>query len=224
MRHTTCTLTLLSGLLLFSAVQAAGPIGTSDPLTFFDEAVPETLYRFEADVTIDEHSLETGLVATNTCHFNLDPIDRVEILFARERLHDLDIVSHDGIGTVVRDGHLVSLRDVTRGASICISVRTRSLERIEDGYVLKGGPLQRRFLDSLHPMAMRGTVHLGTDKLVYRTMEPANQPGWQVELKPGRIDYGGYFAGILRTEIRFDQIRALATAPMIMADNAMDRR
>ena len=214
MRKPTRTLTLVTGLLLASAVHAAGPIGISDPLTFFDETVPETLYRFEADITIDEHSLETGLVTTNTCHFNLDPIDRVEIVFARERLHDLDIVSYEGIGTVSRDGHMVSMRDVTRGASICISVRTRSLERVDDGYVLKGGPLQRRFLDSFHPMAMRGTVHLGTDKLVYRAMEPASQPGWLIELKPGRIDYGGYFAGILRTEIRFDQVRALASAPV----------
>lgn len=135
------TLTLAGGLLLASTAHATGPIGTSDPLIFFDEALRETLYRFEADITIDEHSLETGLVTTNTCHFNLDPIDRVEILFACERLHDLDIVSHDGIGTVARNGHLVSLRDVARGASICISVLTRSLERIDDGYVLKGGPL-----------------------------------------------------------------------------------
>lgn len=210
MRRPLRFVTLLAVLLSASTLQAAGPIGAADPLTFFDEAVPDTLYRFEADITIDEHSLETGVVTTHTCHFNLDPIDRVEIVFARERLQDLDIVSHQGIGMVGRDGHLVSLREVTRGASICISVRTRSLERNDQGFVLKGGPLQRRFLDSWHPMAMRGTVHLGTDKLIYRAMEPASQPGWQVAVAPGRIDYGGYFAGILRTEIRFDQLRALA--------------
>ncbi len=213
-------LALAAILLLLAPAHAAGPIGAHDPLTFFDEAIPDTLYRFEADITIDEHSLETGVVNTHTCHFNLDPIDRVEIMFSRERLQDLDIVSYEGIGSVSRDGHLVSLREVSRGATICISLRTRSLERVDNGFVLKGGPLQRRFLDSFHPMAMSGRVHLGTNQLVFQTMTPTSQAGWRVDSQPGRIEYGGYFAGTLQTEIHFEQVRALASTPPVIAEHS----
>lgn len=200
----------VAGLLLTPAVPAVGPIGSNDPLTFFEGVAPESLYRFEAEIVINELSLETGLVDTHTCHHNLDPIDRVEIMFSKDRLNDLEIVSHQGIGQVSRNEHLVSLRDVTRGASICIFVRTRSLEPLGEGYVLKGGPLQRRFLDSFHPMMMHGTVHLGTHQLAFNSMSPDRQPGWTIDVGPGRIEYGGFFAGTLQTEIRFDRIRALA--------------
>lgn len=210
-QHATAWVCIAS-LLLTAPTLAAGPIGPNDPLTFFEEIVPDTLYRFEANIVIDELSLETGLVNTHTCHHNLDPIDRVEIMFSRDRLEDLEIVSHHGIGEVSRNEHLVSLRNVSRGAGICIFVRTRSLEVAGDGYILKGGPLQRRFLDSFHPMMMQGTVHLGTHQLAFRSMSPANQPGWAVNVSQGRIEYGGYFAGTLQTEIHFDRVRAVADA------------
>lgn len=201
---------------VFAVLLAGGPAGAAEPVNagqptaFFAEEAPTTLYRFEARIHIDEASLESGVVRTHTCHYNLDPIDRVDIVFAADRVHAPRVVSHQGIGAVHAGAHEVRLERVSRGASICIDLQSRSLEREAAGWVLRGGPLQRRFLDSFHPMAVHGTVVLETPRLRFAAMEPAARPGWEITAGPQEVAYRGHVAGLLRTAIHFDEAQAFA--------------
>jgi hypothetical protein len=205
-------LSVCLAVLAAAPLQAAAPVNAGLPTAFFAEPAPDTLYRFETRIHIDDSSLETGVVRTHTCHYNLDPIDRVDIVFAADRVRSIKVVSSHGIGTVSAGPSEVRLEKVSRGAGICIDLTSRSLEREGGGWVLSGGPLQRRFLDTFHPMAVEGTVILETPRLRYRAMEPAAQPGWEIRAGNGLVAYRGHFAGLLRTRIQFDTVSALATA------------
>lgn len=153
-------------------------------------------YRYESRVALTPASLETGLVELATCHRQLDPIRKVVIAFNPQRLKTLSIGEHAGIGGVQVDGHLVTLTDVRRGASICIALSSKALDAVDGGgWRLQAGPLMRRYLDGYLPMAASLSVSWPVGLLAVSAVEPRAQPGVDIHMRQDGAELKTVFAG-----------------------------
>ena len=100
------------------------------------------------------------------------------------------------------EGHKVELRDVQRGASICIDLRSRVLDEHHPGqWRLRAGPLMRRYLDGYLPMQAKLQVHWPEGLLKVITQEPLNQDGAQLNARGDGATWQLTFAGRLNTHL-----------------------
>lgn len=169
----------------------------------FLEAHPEPhTYRYESRVRISEESLITGVVTLNTCHFELDPIRKVVIAFNPNRLQKLEITQASGVGSLEVRGHLIEMTDVKRGASVCIDLESKALERLnETTYRLNAGPLMRRYFDGYLPMRATLMLSWPGDRITLKETNPAPQKGVTLLQFPGRAEMDIIFAGRLTANI-----------------------
>ena len=93
-------------------------------LRFLAERPDPGAYHYQSRATITPESLTSGMVSLHTCHRALDPNRRIVIQFNPERVQDIRIAEFTGMNDARVEGHKVELRDVKRGASICIDLRT----------------------------------------------------------------------------------------------------
>lgn len=180
----TCALATLGVATGLAALPAtAGPLELDDialegQLRFLAERPDPEAYRYEATAAIDEGSLRTGVIVLQTCHRQLDRNRRVVVAFNRERVQQIDLLDHAGVGRAWVDGHRVELADVQRGGHVCIGLRSRALESTGPGrWRLHAGPLMRRYLDGYLPMDATLTVRWPAGLLAVARTEPAPQPG-----------------------------------------------
>lgn len=203
--------------LLLCLTQAASAAMTEEEMFFKGTAqvnegelrflphAPETpVHHHRNRIVISESSLSDGWVRLEQCHSHLDAVPSAQITYGAERIRGLRILRAEGIGQAWVEGPSVQLKDIAPGATICIEAQSRALERLgEDGYVLQNGPYMRRFLDGYYPMRVSQTVRLQVPGLAFRTIEPAPQPGFTVEVAADTISYEALFEGRLITRIRF---------------------
>lgn len=174
-------------------------------LNFLAEPPDYAVHHHKNEFTIDEQSLKDGWVAIRQCHDNLDEIRKIAIVFQEERSRNIRVASYneDKIGGVEVNGARVILSDVVKGASICIDADSRILEDLgNDTYALKNGPFMRRFFDSYHPMRVSIDVDHEAVDLELVSMEPEEQPGFDVERNGDQFTIDTWFEGRLETEIR----------------------
>jgi hypothetical protein len=155
-------------------------------------------YAYESHVDINTESLTTGVVGVSTCHRQLDPIRKVVIAFNPKRLIGLSVVSHSGIESVAAQGHHVTLTNVTKGASICINLTSRALDRLDDNgqtFQLHAGPLMRRYLDGYLPMQARLNVHWPDALLRLSGVQPTEQQGVKLATSSSGASLDLIFAG-----------------------------
>ena len=149
-------------------------------------------------------SLATGMAVMEQCHINLDPVPSTQIVYNPGTLRSVRIVARSGIGRAWVAGHRVELRDVARGARICLVAETRIVEPRPDGsYVLRNGPFMRRFLDGYYPMRVTMRVDMPGHRLELLGTEPGPETGFRVEARDGTLVWDVWFEGELRTAVRF---------------------
>lgn len=159
-------------------------------------------YSYDSRVSISEESFDTGVVSLQTCHRKLDPIRKIVIAFNPKRLMALEIASAEGMGTVEIKGHHVEMTNVTRGASICINLQSKALDRIdEQTYRLQAGPLMRRYLDGYLPMQANLRFEWPKDSLRLKSTNPAPQPGVRLHSEDSNAELDMVFAGRLLANI-----------------------
>jgi hypothetical protein len=168
-------------------------------LRLLEERPDAGAYRYQAEVTLDEQSLRTGLVLIHTCHLALDPNPRIVVAFNPQRVERLAVTRAEGVGRAWVDGHRVELADVQRGASVCIDVQSRALEPLSEGrWRLHAGPLMRRYLDGYLPMEAQLTLRWPPGLLTVARTEPAPQPGVVLTTDASGAQLSVTFAGRLR--------------------------
>jgi len=161
-----------------------------------------TAYRYESRVKITEESLVTGIVSLTTCHYQLDPIRKVVIAFNPKRLQHIEIASASGMGGLELKGHHVEMLDVKRGASICIDLESRALDRIDAStFRLHAGPLMRRYFDGYLPMQATLKFEWPKNRLVLKEVNPIPQPGVILMQDTDRAELDITFAGRLLANI-----------------------
>ncbi|CAM3656947.1 hypothetical protein [Polynucleobacter antarcticus] len=159
-------------------------------------------YSYESRVKITPASLESGSVEIATCHRQLDPIRKVVIVFNPSRIQAIAIQSLDKMASAEVKGNEVVLTDVERGASICIDLRSKALDKVADGqFKLNAGPLMRRYFDGYLPMAAKLRVDWPTDLLILDKTVPSEKDGIQVVQGNDGVQLDMIFAGKMTAQI-----------------------
>lgn len=177
-------------------------IATEGQLRFLEKHPDPGSYRYTSMVRISENSLQSGIVELTTCHHQLDPIRKVVIAFNPKRIQSLEIRSASGMESLAVEGHLVVMGGVQRGAEICIDLRSRALDRIDDkNYRLMAGPLMRRYFDGYLPMQATLKFEWPADRVRLKQTNPAPQPGVRLTQGPSTAELDITFAGRLSANI-----------------------
>jgi len=156
-------------------------IASEGEIKFLRERPDPGAYSFQSRVKIIPTSLENGIVDIATCHIQLDPIRKVVIVFNPERVQAIVIRSMSRVASAEIKGNEVTLTDVERGATVCIDLRSRALDKITDlTYQLNAGPLMRRYFDGYLPMSAQLRVDWPKDMFSVESTLPEKREGVQV--------------------------------------------
>jgi hypothetical protein len=195
----------LAALLLCSASAFAlefSDIATEGQTKYLKERPDPGAYSYESRVKITAASLESGSVQIATCHYQLDPIRKVVIVFNPNRIQAIAVKSIDKMASAEVKNNQVVLTDVERGASICIDLQSRALDQVGAGqYRLNAGPLMRRYLDGYLPMAAKIRVDWPTNMLAVERTTPSEKEGIEVVQGNDGVQLNMIFAGKMTAQI-----------------------
>ena len=190
--------TLMAALAAPARPLELDDVAREGELRFLAERPDVGAYRYDSRVEIEESSLRDGVVRVQTCHRQLDPNPRIVVLFNRDRVQHIKIVRAEGVERAWVDGHRVELAGVQRGGTVCIDLRSRALDALEDGrWRLHVGPLMRRYLDGYLPMEADLQVRWPTGLLQVAAVEPVPQPGVRLSTQSDGARLHVTFAGRL---------------------------
>ena len=186
--------------------------GTADvnegELRFLTAPPDRPVHHHYNRITILDSSLEDGWVRLDQCHQNLDAVPDAQVTYREGRIRGLRVTRVENIERAWAEEHSVQLRNVQRGAQLCVEAETLALSRNgEGGYSLSNGPYMRRFLDGFYPMRVSMTVKLDTGKLRFVESIPGDQPGFTLRQQGNEVGYDTVFEGILTTVLRFDRVQ-----------------
>lgn len=203
---TIVALTIMMALTMGFAPRAQAlefsDIAQEGQLRFLAVHPDPSAYRYESRVRITRDSLESGVVSLTTCHYQLDPIRKIVIVYNPKRLQNLEIASATRIGGLEVQGHHVTMTDVQRGATICIDLESKALDRIDSTtYRLMAGPLMRRYFDGYLPMHARLMFEWPAHLLELKQTNPSPQPGVQLMQDSSSAELDITFAGRLVANI-----------------------
>jgi hypothetical protein len=197
--------TLLTALLFCSASVWAlefSDIATEGQIKYMKERPDPGAYSYESRVKITPASLESGSVEIATCHYQLDPIRKVVIVFNPNRIQAIAVKSVDKMASAEVKNNQVVLTDVERGASICIDLQSKALDQVGAGqYRLNAGPLMRRYLDGYLPMAAKIRVDWPANMLTVDKTTPSEKEGIQVVQGNDGVQLDMIFAGKMTAQI-----------------------
>jgi hypothetical protein len=177
-------------------------IATEGQIKFLKERPDPGAYSYESRVKITAASLESGSVEIATCHYQLDPIRKVVIVFNPNRIQAIAVKSIDKMASAEVKNNQVVLTDVERGASICIDLQSKALDQMGAGqYRLNAGPLMRRYLDGYLPMAAKIRVDWPTNMLTVEKTAPSEKEGIQVVQGNDGVQLNMIFAGKMTAQI-----------------------
>ena len=177
-------------------------IATEGQIKYLKERPDPNAYSYESRVKITAASLESGSVQIATCHYQLDPIRKVVIVFNPGRIQAIAVKSIDKMASAEVKNNQVVLTDVERGASICIDLQSKALDQVGAGqYRLNAGPLMRRYLDGYLPMTAKIRVDWPTNMLTVEKTAPSEKEGIQVVQGNDGVQLDMIFAGKMTAQI-----------------------
>jgi hypothetical protein len=198
------SLSLATLLLCSTSVFALefSDIATEGQIKYLKERPDPGAYSYESRVMITAASLESGSVQIATCHYQLDPIRKVVIVFNPNRIQAIAVKSIDKMASAEVKNNQVVLTDVERGASICIDLQSKALDQVGAGqYRLNAGPLMRRYLDGYLPMAAKIRVDWPTNMLTVEKTAPSEKEGIEVVQGNDGVQLNMIFAGKMTAQI-----------------------
>jgi hypothetical protein len=182
-------------------------IATEGQIKYLKERPDPGAYSYESRVKITAASLVSGSVEIATCHYQLDPIRKVVIVFNPDRIQAIAVKSIDKMASAEVKNNQVVLTDVERGASICIDLQSKALDQVGAGqYRLNAGPLMRRYLDGYLPMAAKIRVDWPANMLTVDKTTPSEKEGIQVVQGNDGVQLDMIFAGKMTARIDLKKI------------------
>lgn len=174
-------------------------------LVFLKPPADHTTLYSENELTIGENSPDSGWVELKQCHYQLDPVNKVDIVYTYIQMKNLRVDSYEKIGRVDVIDQSVRLENVSHGASLCVRANVRVFYNNFDGsYTLRNGPYYRKFLDGYYPYHVTMTVTYPGDLLLFRGISPEVQEGFKIIQNPNQVKVDAWFDGALRTEMIFE--------------------
>lgn len=195
----TCAVVLLGA----TPSHAEGEDINEGELHFLREAPKQAPHRHTKHLTIKPDSLASGWVVNRQCHYELDQVSAMEIVFGKDRVRKLKVVRSQNIERVWVEGASVQMTNIDADAFVCLESENKILERdLGDAYVLKSGPYMRRFLDGYFPMKVDLTVDYPPNLLTVTGIEP-EELKTASSLAPGRVAVNALFEGRLMINLHF---------------------
>jgi hypothetical protein len=194
-----------AALVAGSAAQAArDPADINEgELRFLVEPPAEPVHVHDSQVTVTADSLESGWVRSRQCHYRLDQVAALEVVFNPGRVRGLRIERAENIGRARVVGASVQLENVGRNAVLCLANETHALTRLPDGsYEWRGGPYMRRFLDGYFPMQVKLALEYPPARLRLQSLEPPELRLKAVQ-QSGQLRLESFFEGRLIIAVRF---------------------
>lgn len=203
-------------LLLLCATARAQDLGEDWPvsatrvnqgeLEWLTDPLARPQHRQLHQLRVARSSLRSGWVGLYQCHYQLDPVERIEVVFRPETVRGLRIVDYQGIARAWVEGASVQLEGVSRGAQLCLQAETQALVRDGDGFRLRNGPFMRRFLDGYYALELDMRVQLPGPEWRLSRSRPTPQPGFSlVQDEKGWLRILAHFKGRLETQLWFTQ-------------------
>lgn len=156
------------------------------------------------NIRIQASSLSNGWVDIDQCYEGLDPINAVEVVYRYNDMRDLKLLSSKNIQAATVDGQTVQLEKVGRNASLCVSLQARIFYKLkEDGFVLRQGPFERRFLDGYYPFHVLLNIVYPGELVSFAGSRPEPAPGFSVKQDVSTVVINAWFEGKLVTELFF---------------------
>lgn len=195
---------LATALLLATAALHADDDINEGELHFLTRPPQEAVHHHHKHVVITPESLKTGWIVNHQCHYNLDQVGAMEVVFTPGRVRALEIARAENIEKAwVEDGS-VQLQNVGAHAVLCLSSQNRVLAHdAQTGlYTLTSGPYMRRFLDGYFPMRVSLILEYPATLMNLKHIAPAD-PGLKIVKLPGQVRIDGLFEGRLLLTLQF---------------------
>jgi len=221
--HTFLFLNLISLLLFSSLTSAKEYLSPEDLEKWFnsDDELPTTqvnegqlnfltvnakknIFQSVINITINQNSIDNGWTQLTQCYSNLDPVHRTAVVYRKNLVKDLRVLSSKNIKQSSVSENKVFLEDVSKNASLCIAVTARNFYQNEDlSFSLVNGPYHRKFLDGYYPYHLKLNVNY-SPKLKFSFHLPKQQTGFKVKHLSNALSIDSIFEGRLKTEFRFN--------------------
>ena len=171
--------------------------------------VDKTIHTVTNTITISESSLTTQWVTLHQCHKNLDAVAESQIVYQYRQMRNLRVEHYFGMETAWIENQSVQMKDVAKGATLCVLADVRILQPDnKGGYVLRNGPYFRKFLDGYYPFHVQLNIIYPKSCLILTKTEPKPQNGFEVLHTAGRLTMNAWFEGQLIVEARFSHVAA----------------
>jgi hypothetical protein len=150
----------LLGLSIVTATVSADEDIAGRELRFLPGPPTGSVPYHTKHITLRQASLRTGWVTHEQCHYHLDQVAALEVVFKPGHVRHLAITRADHIGKAWIENASVQLQQVGDDAVLCLSSDSHALRRDDgaDTYTLTTGPYMRRFLDGYFPLRVTLTV------------------------------------------------------------------
>lgn len=166
----------------------------------------KALHHHHNSLTIFPQSLVDGWVLLTQCHANIDKVSAAQIVFDKNRIKNIEIVSYKNIDKVWVEGPSVQMENIHADAEICVKADTRSFIKQANGeYQLKNGPFMRRFLDGYYPLRVTFELNYAGTNLQLVDYSPTQQSGYTVNTHTSSLNIDTIFEGKLITEFNFKE-------------------
>ena len=205
--------TLLGVLAQCASLALADDDIAGRELRFLPTLPPQPIHYHHKHLTLSADSLTSGWADHQQCHYRLDPVAALEVVFKKEQVRKLAIRRAEHVGrTWIEDGS-VQLQDIGPDAVLCIASESRVVrhDALSGRYTLSSGPYMRRYLDGYFPMQMTLIVdYPATLKL--DAIQPPELRLHTIDL-PGHLRIYAVFEGQLFINLGFTPNKVEKTQP-----------
>jgi len=177
-------------------------------LEFISVVADKAEHEQSMQIAVTEETIDSGWAVIKQCHKNLDQVEKLEIVFHRHRVRNLQVLNYKNIGKAWAVVDRVKVRNIQSGSFICLQAeslifRENAGQARSRTYEMVNGPFMRRFFDGYYPLTLSLDISYPVDRLRLVSVSPEAQPGWKIRYDAGRIFLNGRFEGKLSTRIRF---------------------
>jgi len=181
-------------------------------LRFLERPPERPPHLHSTHVFITEDSLKSGWVTAKQCHYHLDQVSALQVVFNERRVRRIEILQADNIERAWVQGASVQVTNVGKDAVLCLRSENLAIKRnqAERSYEWHGGPYMRRFLDGFFPMQVKLAIDYPADTIRLESIDPGSLR-FKTVAQPGLIRLDALFEGKLDITIRFTDIDAPKT-------------
>jgi hypothetical protein len=173
-------------------------------LTFLARLPDKPVPHSKSQLQILPTSADDGWVNLSQCYDRLDAVPDAQVVYEYKQLRHLRVTESKHIGKSWVQGQSVQLKNVEKGARLCVAAQVRIFYTNPDGsLMLVNGPFKRKFLDGYYPMHVTLDVVYPEKSMQFINTSPEPQSGFEVTHQDNALNIDALFEGELYMKIHF---------------------